>query len=364
MTWDVIGLLLGGLGLLFVGGELLIRGAARLGAAVGLSPLVVGLTVVAFSTSAPELAVTLQSAWRGETELAIGNIVGSNISNVLLILGLGALVAPLVVNQKLIRLDVPVMIGVSGVAWLFAADGLVTATEGVLSLAGIVAYTGFAVWQGRQEKNPAVQQEYQREYGTPRARLWREWLGPLGLVAGGVLLLIVGANGLVDGAVRIAHWFGLSELVIGLTIIAVGTSFPELATSLIATYRGQRDIAVGNVVGSNIFNLLGVLGFTALAAPAGVPVASAALHFDFPVMLTVAVACLPIFFSGHQIARWEGGVFLGYYMAYTAYLLLNATHHAALPAFSGVMVGFVLPITVITLGVVAVRALRAERKTA
>jgi cation:H+ antiporter len=187
-------------------------------------------------------------------------------------------------------------------------------------------------------------------------------IASLVLVVGGLALLVLGSRWLVDGAVAMARFFGLSELIIGLTIVAVGTSLPEVAASIIAALRGERDMAVGNVIGSNIFNILGILGITAAIAPAGVSVESAALAFDIPVMIAVALACLPIFFTGYTIARWEGALFLGYYVAYTAYIVLNATNHDALPLFSTTMELFVLPITLITLLVVSARSFMSRRE--
>jgi cation:H+ antiporter len=346
-----------GFGFLFAGGELLVRGASRLATSMGISPLVVGLTVVAFSTSAPELAVTVQAAGRSQPDIAVGNIVGSNIANVLLILGLSAMIAPLVVAQQLIRVDVPLMIAVSGLMWLFAWEGTVTAGEGALLVALLVAYIATAIVLSQREVK-AIKQEYAEEFGAQTQRAVRQWPVNGLLVVSGIAMLILGAQWLVEGAVTVARWLGLSELIIGLTIVAVGTSLPELATSVVATLRGERDIAVGNVVGSNIFNILSVLGLTALVAPSGVPVAPAAITFDIPVMIGVAIACLPVFFNGYRIERWEGALFLGYYVAYTAYLALNATQHDALPMFSAVMLWFVIPLTVITLVVVTVRSLR------
>ncbi|MGQ0603844.1 MAG: calcium/sodium antiporter [Anaerolineales bacterium] len=356
MTFVLFGL---GFIFLFLGGELLVRGASRLATALGISPLVVGLTVVAFSTSAPELAVTVQSAFSGQADLAIGNIVGSNIANVLLILGLSAVSAPLVVQQQLIRVDVPIMIAASGLMALLAWDGLINSLDGALLFALLIAYTLLAIHLSRRESR-AVKAEYAETYGRATAQSFRRWPINALLILVGVALLVIGAQWLVEGAVVIARWLGLSELIIGLTIIAVGTSLPELATSVIATLRGDRDLAVGNVVGSSIFNLFSVLGLTALIAPAGVPVLAAVFNFDLPVMIAVSIACLPVFFNGNRIARWEGAVFLGYYVAYTTYLVLNATQHATLPLFSGVMVWFVLPLTVITLAVVVVRTLRSR----
>ncbi|MFZ5661011.1 MAG: calcium/sodium antiporter [Pseudomonadota bacterium] len=350
-----------GLALLIAGAELLVRGASRLAAAFGISPLVIGLTVVAFGTSSPELAISVQSGLAGQSDIALGNVVGSNIFNVLFILGLSAVITPLLVAQQLVRLDVPVMIGVSLLVLGLGLDGAFSRPEGGLLVAGLAAYTAFLIRQSRRESQ-AVQTEYAQEFGAAAPAAKRSRLLNLALLAGGLGLLVLGSRWLVTGAVAFAQALGVSELVIGLTLVAAGTSMPEVATSLIAALRGQRDIAVGNVVGSNIFNLLGVLGLTAVVAPNGVPVSDAVLGFDLPVMIAVAVACLPIFLSGHLIARWEGFVFLGYYAAYTTYLILESAQHDALPLFSTVMGAFVLPLTAITLLLVLLRAWRAQRR--
>jgi len=347
-----------GLGLLLGGAELLVKGASRLAGALGLSPLVIGLTVVAFGTSSPELAVSLQSAFAGQADLALGNVVGSNIFNILFILGLSAVIVPLVVAQQLVRWDVPLMIGVSCVTYAFGLDGRIGRLDGVLLFAGLVAYTVFGVVQSRRESR-AVQAEYAEEYGEPapgRAGLLRSVI----LVVVGLGALVLGSRWLVDGAVAIARTLGLSELIIGLTVVAAGTSLPEVATSVLAALRKERDIAAGNVIGSNLFNLMGVLGVSSLASPQGIQVPEAAEGFDLPVMIAVAVACLPIFATGHRIERWEGALFLGYFALYIGYLVLAATQHDALPLFNQVMLLFVLPLTAITLGVLGVRAWRAR----
>ncbi|HEY5674123.1 MAG TPA: calcium/sodium antiporter [Malonomonas sp.] len=349
-----------GLGLvaLVVGAELLVRGASRLAMLAGISPLVVGLTVVAFGTSSPELGVSVTSAYSGQAAIAVGNVVGSNICNVLLILGLSALVAPLVVAQQLVRIEVPLMIGASLLMLLLALDGVVGRFDGLLLFAGVLFYTVWAIRRSRKESR-LIQAESVAGVAAdtsaekPRGLPWQ-----LLLIAAGLGLLGLGSNWLVTGAVALAKSFGISELVIGLTIVAVGTSLPELATSVMASLRGQRDIAVGNVVGSNLFNILAVLGLAAVVAPDGVPVAAAALQYDIPVMIAVAIACLPIFFTGHLIARWEGALFLAYYAAYVGYLVLVSLQNGALPLFSTAMLGFVVPLTVITLLITLVRSLR------
>jgi cation:H+ antiporter len=359
---DTILLLIAGLVLLIIGAEALVRGASKMAAAIGISPLVIGLTVVAFGTSSPELAVSVQSAYAGQANIALGNVVGSNIFNVLFILGISAAITPLVVAQQLVRLDVPLMIGVSLLVYLLGWNGEINRLEGGLLFAGMIAYTVFSIRQSRKESQQ-VQDEYAAEFGGGAMRGARQTILNLTLIVAGLGLLILGARWLVDSAVSLAQAMGLSELIIGLTIIAAGTSMPEVATSIVAAVRGERDIAVGNVVGSNIFNLLAVLGLTSLVAPDGMPVPAPALAFDLPVMIAVAFACLPIFFTGFRVARWEGWLFLTYYALYVLYLILVATQHDALPLFSSVMLLFVLPLTALTLLVLVVSERRARRGT-
>jgi cation:H+ antiporter len=370
MTTTLLLFVLGGV-LLAGGAELLVRGASRLAAAGGISPLVVGLTVVAFGTSAPELAVTLGAAYTGEADIAVGNVVGSNIANILLVLGLSAAVAPLAVAARLVRLEVPLMIGASVLVLVLALDGRVGRLDGLLLFAGLVVYLVFVVRQSRREEAAAGETEAATAgletvvpglAGNPSSRRgggrWGGW--PLDvLLALGLALLVVGARWLVAGAVAAAAALGVSELVIGLTIVAVGTSLPELATSVLASLRGERDIAVGNVIGSNLFNLLAVLGLGGALAPAGLAVPRAAVTFDLPVMIAVAFACLPIFFTGHRIARGEGWLFLAYYVAYTGFLVLASGEHAGLPVLSAALLWFALPLTAVTLAVLAWRAARA-----
>jgi cation:H+ antiporter len=348
-----------GLVLLVLGAELLVRGASRLALSFGISPLVVGLTVVAFGTSAPELAVSIQAVRSGQVDIAVGNVVGSNVFNVLFILGACALIAPLVVNAQLIRQEVPVMIGVSLLLWLLAGHGGVSRGEAALLFLLLIVYTVFLVVQSRRQTN-ATRAEYAEALPEPEGRARNRTLQVVFVIAG-LALLVAGARLLVDAAVTFATALGLSELVIGLTIVAAGTSLPEVATSLAATLRGERDIAVGNVIGSNTFNVLGVLGVSGLVAPEALQVAPGMLAFDIPVMTAVAVACLPVFFTGRRIARWEGALFLLYYVAYTAYLVLAAQAHDALPLLSTTMLGFVVPITVLTLAITVFRAVVARK---
>ncbi len=342
-------LILPGLALLVAGGEWLVRGASRLAAALGVPPIVIGLSVVAFGTSAPELAVSILSAFKGQADIAVGNVVGSNIVNILLILGLSAVVAPLTVHLRLIKFEVPMMIAVSLLFLGLGHDGLLSRMDG---LALVAIFGGYLYWMARtarEEPELEVELEEYEQLAIVEKPSVKAFLMIALLVLAGLVGLIVGSEWLIRGAVSLARELGVSELVIGLTIVAAGTSLPELATSVIASLRGERDISVGNVVGSNIFNILSVLGISTVVSPHGLRVAPAVLNFDGWVMLAVAVACFPVFFNGFEIKRWEGALFVGYYLAYVAYLVLKATEHDTLPLFSTIMMSFVLPITALTL---------------
>ncbi len=341
-----------GLVLLTAGAEALVRGASSMAARLGIPSLIVGLTIVAFGTSAPELAVSVGAAWSDQADIALGNVVGSNIFNVLFILGISALVVPLAISSQLIRIDVPLMIGASILVLLFALDGHIGRIDGAVLFAGLLAYIGFQIRQGLRERSAGPKEPAE---GAVAGAPVRWWTDPL-FVLGGLVLLVIGSRMLVASAVDIAQVLGVSELVIGLTIVAAGTSLPEVATSVVASLRGERDIAVGNVVGSNVFNLLGVLGLASLISPSGIAVAQQALQFDLPVMVAVAVACLPIFVTGREIARWEGGLFFAYYLAYTTYVVLASIHHVALGLYGTAMLWFVLPLTAVTLLVLFARA--------
>ncbi len=355
MLWFIPGLIA-----LVLGAELLVRGASKLALSFGISPLVVGLTVVAFGTSSPELAVSVQSAWTGRVDIALGNVVGSNIFNILFILGVSALITPLVVHRQLVRQEVPLLVGVSLLLWALASDGGIGRWDGLVFVVLLAAYTILVIRQSRRDT--AADREANGEVPPLDETAWdRHWGVQLLLVAAGLALLILGSNWLVDAAVTLARQLGMSELVVGLTIVAIGTSLPEVATSVMAAVRGERDIAVGNVIGSCIFNILAVLGVSASIAPGELLVPPSMPAFDLPVMVAVTVACLPIFFTGHLIARWEGGVFLAYYLAYTAYLILDAAGHDALAGFSMAMGGFVLPLTAVTLMVLSWRHWRTVR---
>jgi cation:H+ antiporter len=349
-----------GLALLATGGEALVRGASRLAALLGVTPLVIGLTVVALGTSAPELVVSTYAAFHGSPDIAVANVIGSNIFNVLVVLGVCALLRPLVVTVQLLRRDVPILIAVTGVFVLLALDHRIARLEGGFLLAAMVAYTVFAVSQSRRE-SAAVEKEYAE--ALRHRRVGRTgWLFNLGSVLAGLALLVLGARWLVDGSVTVARNAGVSEAVIGLTIVAIGTSLPEVAASAVATLRGERDIAVGNVIGSSLYNILAILGVAAAVAPQGLHVDPSLVRFDLPILLATTVACLPLLFTGRTLARWEGGLLLGLYAAYAAYLVLAAQAHAALPMFSRAMLFFVLPLVGITIAWSVAHSLLRDRR--
>lgn len=345
-----------GLAALTFGAEVLVRGASRIALTFGLSPLVVGLTIVAFGTSAPEIAVAIDAALAGQSDLTIGNVVGSNICNILLILGLSSLIGPLAVAGQVVRQEVPVMIGASVLVVAMAWGGIIGRVEGIILFALLVVYVVFLIRQSRRASR-SEQEHYGEE--LPEATWDRHWSVQAGMVMAGLALLVIGADLLVDAAVIFAKFLGVSDLVIGLTVVAIGTSLPEVATSVMAAWRGERDMAIGNAVGSNVFNLLGCLGLGAMMSPEGLPVAKAALDFDLWVMLAVAVACLPIFMARRLIARWEGILFLFYYAAYVIYLVLDAQGSGALKTFTQAMLWFVMPLSIATLVALNVR----ERRT-
>jgi len=300
---------LASLALLFAGAEALVRGAVRLAALTGLSTVVIGLTVVAFGTSTPELVVSLVAAAAGSPEIAIGNVVGSNIFNILVILGVSALFVPLLVAANLVRIDVPILVAVTLAFLLLAADGLVSRVEGAIMVGALLAYTLLTVRLSKRE--PAeVESEAEEFFGRNEHRIWVQVL----LIVAGLGVLVAGASLLVNAAIDVARGLGVSEAIIGLTIVAAGTSLPEVATSIVAAVRRQPDIAVGNIVGSNFFNLLAIIGLAAVVQPIGV--APVFLQRDLWVMLAVTVALVPVIVGDRKIVRWEGALFLAGYAAY------------------------------------------------
>ncbi len=344
-----------GIFLLIFGADLLVRGSSQIATAAGIPPLIIGLTIVALGTSSPELAVSLQAAIADQSEITLGNIVGSNIANLLLILGVAALIGPLPVASQLLRRDLPIMILVSVAVLLMSLDGLLSRIDGALLLIGLVIYFFITVRGARYGSPPPSASELEvRKRGRQPLVLFTN----IALIAGGLALLVLGASWLVDGAVAFAATLGISQLIIGLTIVAVGTSLPEIATTVIAGLRGERDIAVGNVVGSNLLNLLCVLGLTLVLDPNGIVVPASAIRLDLPVMIGAAAICAPIFFTRQLVSRREGWLLLMYYIAYTLYLVLDAVSFRWLDSYAALLGLIVLPVT---LTIVTVRVLREIR---
>ncbi|MEL4204521.1 sodium:calcium antiporter [Plesiomonas shigelloides] len=356
-----------GLVLLVVGADGLVKGAARLAASIGIPSLVIGLTVVAFGTSAPELAVSIRSALAGQSEMAIANVVGSNIFNVLFILGLAAIITPLAISRQLIRQDVPLMVLASMLVFYMIRDGVLSRLDAGILVVLLLAYTVFLFVQGKRTEaterasgannsvppsasgaalSDVASTEQDDEVDALIRGTHPTWQNLLWIV-GGLACLVAGANLLVNSAVNIARAFAVSEAVIGLTIVAVGTSLPEVMTSIVASIKGQRDIAVGNVVGSNIFNLLAVLGVSGVLSSNGLAGNEQLVQQDFPVMLAVALLCVPLFFTGAILSRIEGALFFILYLAYTLFLIGGALHAPWLASVQGIIVYALIPLTVV-----------------
>jgi cation:H+ antiporter len=313
MSFEIILFLILGLITLFIGAEGLIRGSSALALKIGITPLVVGLTVVAFGTSTPELVVSIKAAIIGNSSISLGNVIGSNIANIALIIGVAAVIKPLDVHANVIRREIPIMIGLSILLIVLLIDGELSLIDGIIFVVGIIAYTIVNIVMARQEKNAEVETEFKEGLKTKLSV-------PVSVifVVGGLGLMIFGANLFVTSSISIAKAVGVSDVIIGLTIVAVGTSLPELITSIFASYKNESDIAIGNVVGSNIFNILGILGITAIV----MPLSSAGIsYFDFGVMLFCALILLPLSKTGFKISRLEGAFLLAGYIAYIYYLL-------------------------------------------
>lgn len=313
MTYEVLLFLILGLITLFIGAEGLIRGSSALALKIGITPLVVGLTVVAFGTSTPELVVSIKAAIIGNSSISLGNVIGSNIANIALILGIAALIRPLNVHANVIRREIPIMIGLSILLIILLIDGELGFIDGLIFVFGIITYNIINVVMARKEKNTEVEKEFSEGLKTR--------LGvtvSIIFIVGGLGLMILGANYFVKSAIEIAKSIGVSDAIIGLTIVAIGTSLPELITSIVAAYKNESDIAIGNVVGSNIFNILGILGITALV----ISLSSEGISYvDFGVMLLTAIILLPLSKTGFRISRLEGGLLLTGYLVYIYYLL-------------------------------------------
>jgi len=319
---------------------------------------------VAFGTSAPELAVSVSASLGGDADVALGNVVGSNIGNILLILGASAIIGGLAVDQRIIRLDIPLLLAASFATLLLSLDNLIGRLDGLLLFGGIIAYTTWLARAARRERNAQVLEEYDEAVEVLEgAAVERPVAVQLAYVLVGLGVLVLGSQLLVGSATDIAEELGVSDLVIGLTVVAIGTSLPELATSVLAAMRGQRDIAVGNVVGSNLFNLLSVLGLTGLVSADGIRVTDDSLRIDLPVMLAATIVLVPIIWNGFKIERWEGVLFVGFYVLYVAFLVLDANEHSAAGTL-GTAALIVVPLVVLGFSVTGVQAWRRHRARA
>lgn len=347
--WSLLQLLCG-LVLLIAGAELLVRCTMRIAANLKIRPLLIGLTVVALGSSAPQMTVSLQAAFNDTPDIAVGSVIGSNIFNILVTLGLSALIIPLRVSRQLVRLDIPLMILASGLVFALALNKELDRLDGVILLCGLLIYFGLLLRQSRHSGHHHASHELPPTSSLHNGLLMLAALALLGL-AGHLLL---------GAAVNIATELGLSERIIGLTIIAVSTSLPQLATSLIAALRGQREIAVGNVIGSNVFNLLGVLGLTALVAPQPLSVSPNALTFDLPVMLGVAALCLPVFYAGYRVTRGEGVLLLGLYLAYGLHVVSFTTGMPLAAKLEHLMLFYILPALLVFILLSTLRAWRRQ----
>jgi len=355
-VWLVVGLVC-----LVFGAEWLVRGASTVATKLGVAPIVVGLTVVAFGTSAPEMAVSVSGALSGNADVAIGNVVGSNTFNILFILGLSAAISGLSIEQRLLKFDIPVLILITVVVYGLILNDVVSRLEGAALFLGVIAYTGWLLRGALKGDSPAVEAEYKEAVESVEgSTLTQSITFQIGLIIVGLALLVLGSQLLVDSATEIASALGVSDLVIGLTVVAAGTSLPELATSVLAAIRGQRDIAVGNVVGSNIFNLRGVLGASAVVSGNGIPVNSEVIRLDFPVMLAATVVLLPICWNGFMIKKWEGALLAVFYVAYVTYLVMESGDGSA-PDLYRTMLLIVVPLVMLAFTTTGLQGWRRHR---
>lgn len=318
--WIVLGLLA-----LIAGAELIVRGGSRLAARLGIPPIIIGLTIVSIGTSTPELAVGIEAAHRGNGALAVGNIAGTNTVNVLLILGLSALMRPLAIGMQTLRYDLPVMAAVAVGFLALCWDGELSRLDGTVMVAGCIAYTLLVIFLARRESS-ATQAEFAAEYALKPASRPSAQLGvSFAMLILGIAIVVVGSNWLVDGAVTLARAMGVTEALIGLTIVAIGTSSPELVTTIVGTLRNDRDVAIGNLLGSSIYNILAIMGITCLVPATGLFVERDLIQIDIPFMVLATFACIPVFLTGRRISRLEGGILVTAYAAYMLYLVTIRT---------------------------------------
>ena len=324
MAWFLVGL-----AAMVVGAEVMVRGGAKIASRLGISPIVVGLTVVSIGTSMPELAVGVAAASEGNGALAVGNIAGTNVVNLLLVLGLSALLLPLALEMRTLRFELPVMAGAAVLLWVLVVDGVLSRLDGLVLVIGAIVYTVAVIHASRRETRD-VQAEFADAYpvdgtttsvssGGSRTALH------VGMALGGIAVIVVGADWLVDAAVGMAREFGVSDALIGLTVVAIGTSAPELVTTVVSTLRGERDIAIGNLLGSSIYNILLILGVTGLVPAHGLALPPELVRIDTPIMVAVALVCIPIFISGRRVSRIEGGAMVAAYVGFLIFLLATQT---------------------------------------
>lgn len=330
---------------LIAGAKFLVRSSSHLASIMGVPPLIVGLTIVAYGTNSPELLVSVQAALMDKGEIAIGNVVGSNIFNILGVLGISALVRPLRVCETIFQYDVPILIGVSLLLLFLGVNGSLSWFEGILLLVAVTVYTAWVVMHSRKAPNE-LKQEFKKEFGEERISAGKIWL-EVGLIVLGLILLVFGSKWFVLGASAIAKMFGISDVVIGLTLVAIGSSLPELATSVYATWKGEYDIAVGNMIGSNIFNILGVLGFAAIFSKLPISIPPHMIRFDIPIMVIATVLAVPLTKKGPAYGLWKGVFFILLYLCYTAYLIFGGEtrdqhHYLYYIAIVGSVIGFAL----------------------
>ena len=357
---SIFGLVIG-LVCLTLGAEWLVRGASSIATRFGIAPIVIGLTVVAFGTSAPEFAVSIGGALTGNSDVALGNVVGSNTFNILLVLGLSAAIGSLTIEQRIIKRDIPILLAISAVIYGLILNELVGRIEGGILFISLLVYTWWLLQDARKAETAKVTAEYEVAVQQVEGEsVTRPLYFQIGLVIVGLALLILGSRFLVGSATTIAEAFGVSDLVIGLTVVAAGTSLPELATSVMAAYRGQRDIAVGNAVGSNLFNLLGVLGSSAALSSSGIPVDRELIRLDYPVMLAATLVLIPICWNGFAIKRWEGVLLAGFYVAYVAFLVMEAGDSTAPELFRTMML-IVIPIVMLAFTATGIQGWRKYR---
>ncbi len=342
-----IALFIAGLVALIAGAELFLKAVDHFGLKWGISPLIMGLTVVAFATGAPELAISIKAAASGSADLVLGNIIGSNVANILLILGITSLIAPINITRRIIKIDVPIVIVVSIVLMILSFDGKLTTIDGVILLAGFIAYSIYTYIHIQRSKEEETEQifEYEKTMDELAKGNWF-YIKNGGMLLIGLVMIVLGSNWMVESAVEIATILGLSELVIGLTIVSIGTSLPEVATSLSAARKGNADIAVANVLGSNLYNVLLTLGLTLIIAPNVLDVSAKAISLDLPFMVAVSIACIPIFIAGFNLTRMDGFIFLFYYLSYLTYLVLDAVSSTFVPTIELAMLWIIVPATV------------------